>query len=339
MANQDPKTAIKIVFGAMTIGKPGVEQARVHDPEEAGKILDVFRSYGHTELDTARGYGRGTSEEMLGELNWQKRGIVMETKLSPRALIGLPEGVRTSHSAEHVRMGLETSLKALKTDKIDMFYLHAPDRSTPYSITLEAVNQLHKEGKFKRFGISNYAAWEVAQICELCKQNGWLQPAVYQGVYNAFHRAVEPELFPCMRKYGIALYAFNPVGGGFISDRYHRDQTEHEAGSRFDPNRNQGQNYRRRYWSDEYFDALDLLRAAIKKHPGLTEAECALRWMVHHSMLRRDAGDAIIIGASSAKQLEGNLVDFEKGPLPEDVVQALDEGWAKVKAICRPYFH
>ena len=113
-------------------------------------------------------------------------------------------------------MGLETSLKALKTDKIDMFYLHAPDRSTPYAITLEAVNQLHKEGKFKRFGISNYAAWEVAQICELCKQNGWLQPAVYQGVYNAFHRAVEPELFPCMRKYGIALYAFNPVAGGFI---------------------------------------------------------------------------------------------------------------------------
>jgi aflatoxin B1 aldehyde reductase len=275
---------------------------------------------------------------MLGDLDWQSRGIIMETKFSPRAKnIGLPEGVASTHSPEHLRLALEASLKALKTDKVDMWYLHAPDRSTPYEVTLGEVDKLHKEGKFNRFGISNFAAFEVAQMCEISERHGWIKPTVYQGVYNALHRSVEPELFPCMKKYGISFYAFNPVAGGFLTDRYHRETNEHESGSRFDPKRNQGANYRNRYWKAEYFDALDLLREACKKH-GLTEAECALRWMEHHSKLTKEQGDAIIIGASSAKQLEENMVNFEKGPLPEDVVKALDDGWAKVNAVCRPYF-
>jgi len=83
---------------------------------------------------------------------------------------------------------------------------------------------------------------------------------------------------------------------------------------------------------------LDLLREACEKH-NLTEAEVALRWMTHHGVLSKEHGDAIIIGASSSEQLEKNLVDFEKGPLPEDVLKALDEGWAKVKGVCRQYFH
>ncbi|KAF2102305.1 Aldo/keto reductase [Rhizodiscina lignyota] len=337
MAEPAPTTALKIVFGAMTIGKEGAEQARVYTHEEAGAILDTFCAHHHAELDTARSYGGGTSEEMLGELEWQKRGIIMQTKLSPRAKIGLPDGVTTNHSPEHLRRGLEMSLKALKTDKIDMWYLHAPDRNTPYEVTLREVNALHKEGKFDRFGISNFMAWEVAQMWEICDRNGWIKPSVYQGVYNALHRAMEPELFYCLRHYGIAFYAYNPLAGGYLTDKYHRQQTDHELGSRFDPERHQGVLYRRRYWQNEYFDALDILRAAAKKH-GMSEAECALRWMTNHSVLSKEHGDAIIIGASSAKQLEANLVNLEKGPLPDDVLQALDEGWATVKGVCKPYF-
>lgn len=193
-------------------------------------------------------------------------------------------------------------------------------------------------GYFNRFGISNYAAWEVAQICEICDKNGWIKPVAYQGVYNALHRLVEPELFPCLRHYGISFYEFNPLAGGYLTSRYHRDQQEHEVGSRFDPNRNQGANYRKRYWKEDYFDALDILRAAAKKH-GLSEVECALRWINHHSLLSREKGDAIIIGASSKEQLEENLTNFEKGPLPDDIVEAFDQGWARVKGDCRPYFH
>jgi aflatoxin B1 aldehyde reductase len=247
----------------------------------------------------------------------------------------------TNHGPEHLREALRRSLISLKTDKVDLWYLHAPDRSTPYETTLREVNNLHREGLFNRFGISNYAAWEVAQIVEICDKNGWIKPTAYQGVYNALHRLVEPELFPALRYYGISFYEFNPLAGGFLTDRYTRSSqpgTDIEAGSRFDPNRNQGQNYRRRYWNDEYFDALEILRKVTKK-AGISEAEAALRWVANHSLLKKEFGDAIIIGASSAKQLEENLANLEKGPLPQEVLQAFDEGWAKVKGIAKPYFH
>jgi aflatoxin B1 aldehyde reductase len=153
---------------------------------------------------------------------------------------------------------------------------------------------------------------------------------------------VEPELLPCLRRYNIAFYAFNPVAGGILTDRYTRDSGSGSAGaiepgSRFDPARVQGTSYRGRYWNDAYFDALDIVRPAAKK-AGLTTAEAALRWITHHSALKKEFGDAIIIGASSAAQLEENLVNFEKDPLPEEVVKAFDEGWEIVKAVCKPYF-
>ena len=283
----------------------------------------------------------------------------MDTKLSPRKKALIP-GARTyTHKAADLRPALLESLKALNTDKVsqndhlltvlifetvadtikvDMWYLHAPDHDIPYEETLREVNNLYQEGYFKRFGVSNYAAWEVAQICELCKANGWKKPDAYQGVYNALHRAVEPELFPCLRFYGIAFYEFNPLAGGFLTDRYQRNTAEHEEGSRFDPARNQGQSYRGKYWNDVYFDALDIIRPAAEKL-GLTTAEAAVRWVNHHSLMKKEHGDTIIIGASSAQQLEENLTNLEKGPLPDELVKAFDEGWAIVKGSCKPYYH
>jgi len=317
----------------------GAEQARVHDLKDCAAILDMFQKYGHNEIDTARTYGHGSSEEYLGELDWQKRGIIMDTKLSPRArFLSGPNAKVYTHKPADLREGFFTSMKALKTDKVDMWYLHAPDHQTPYEETLSEVNKLYNEGYFKRFGISNYSAWETAQLCEICIRNGWKKPDVYQGVYNAIHRAVEPELFPCLRYYGIIFYAFNPVAGGYLTDRYQRDTTDHEEGSRFDPNRQQGASYRKRYWNDTFFDALDIIRPVAKKL-GITTAEAALRWCNHHSQMKSEYGDAIIIGASSATQLEENLASFEKGPLPEEMVKAFDEGWQRVKAVCVPYFH
>ena len=288
-------------------------------------------------------YGGGSSEQVLGEIISKgpesRRKLIIDTKFSPRT--PLFPNVVTNHSPEHLREALKRSLISLKTDKVEMWYLHAPDRSTPYETTLREVNNLHKEGFFNRFGISNYAAWEVAQIVEICDKNGWIKPTAYQGIYNALHRLVEPELFPALRHYGISFYEFNPLAGGFLTDRYTRTSqpgSDIEAGSRFDPNRNQGRNYRGRYWNDEYFDALEILRKATKE-AGISEAEAALRWIANHSLLKKEFGDAIIIGASSAKQLEDNLANLEKGPLPQEVLQAFDEGWAKVKGIAKPYFH
>jgi aflatoxin B1 aldehyde reductase len=243
-----------------------------------------------------------------------------------------------SHSPEDVRRGLLDSLKALKAEKVDLWYLHAPDRTIPFEVTLKEVDKLHKEGYFSRFGLSNFMSWEVAQVCEICEKNGWIKPSVYQGIYNGLHRAVEQELLPCLRHYGISLYAFQPLAGGFLTSRYHRNQTEFEEGSRFDPKRNQGKLHHGRYWNEEYFDALDIIRPVVQKH-GLTEAECAFRWMTHHSQLKSSLNDAVLVGASSPGRLEENLIDLEKGPLPDDVIEALDAGWQIARRVQFKYWH
>ena len=154
------KTSVNIVFGAMTFGKAGKEQVRTSDPKECAEILDVFQSHGHNEVDTARFYGQGSSEVMLADIDWKSRGIVMDTKYYPTAGAPMtaedqPEG-GWRHTAEHIRTNVQKSLDALKTDKLDMWYLHGPDRTTPYEETFRTVNELHQKGLFRRVGISNY---------------------------------------------------------------------------------------------------------------------------------------------------------------------------------------
>ncbi|KAI0697758.1 Aldo/keto reductase [Cytidiella melzeri] len=353
MPKTEPKTELKVVMGCMTFGEAGNEGVRVHDIKDVEEILDIFQAHGHSELDTSRAYGRGTSEEYLGELGWQKRGLSVGTKLYPTAnpinsrFQTLPPGITIiSHSPEDLRKYLDISLKALKTDSLEIWYLHAPDRTTPYEITMKTVNDLYKEGKFKRFGLSNFHSWEVAEIVTLCKYNNYVMPTVYQGIYNAVHRKVEPELFPCLRKYGISFYEFNPLGGGFFTGRYRTMEDKVEPGSRFDPDRVFG---RVRlpiyaiysssfYWNEHYFKALELIESVAQKY-GLTLGEIALRWVSHHSLMKREYGDAVIIGASSSKHIEQNLQDLEKGPLPEEVVKVLDEAWLSVSPFASNFWH
>lgn len=139
-------------------------------------------------------------------------------------------------------------------------------------------------------------AWEVAEICEICEARGWVKPSVYQGIYNALNRTIEPELLSCLRHYGMGFYAYNPLGGGFFTGNFSKDG-QVEKGSRFDPEKMVGRMYRARYFHDEYFEAMDMIRPIAEKH-GLTLAEVALRWMTHHSQLGKKYDDAILIGAS-----------------------------------------
>ncbi|KAJ5884402.1 NADP-dependent oxidoreductase domain-containing protein [Penicillium tannophilum] len=323
------KTRIPIILG--------IEQARIHDLNDASAMLDTFQRHGGKVVDTARVYAEGSSEEYLGELDWQARGLVVDTKLYPNIADGTG---KMTHCTGDLRTYLEESLEALKTDKIDLWYLHGPDRKTPYDETFRVCNELHKEGKFNRLGLSNYMAWEVAHISEMCMHNGWIRPTVYQGVYNTIHRTVEMELLPCLRHYGIKFYAFSPLAGSQLTGRYKRDTQDAniESMSRFDPNTMQGRKYRRRFWNETIFDALDIIREATEKHQ-LTEMECAFRWITHHSQLDPERGDSVIIGASSLQQLEQNLVLLEKGSLPQDVIEALDSAWAVTKGVVQNYWH
>lgn len=301
-------------------------------------MVELFTSYGHVDIDTARVYGDGSSEEFLGNL--KLAGVNLDTKLFPTAVNPAVAGVSAPyyHTPEDLRKGLMSSLKALKVPKIHIWYLHSPDRTVPFEETLCEVNKLHQEGYFEKLGISNYQSWEVATMCDIADKNGWIKPSVCQGIYNAFHRAVEPELLRCLRYYGISYYCFNPLAGGMLTSRYARDNPEAVVGGRFDPKLAPGALSRKRYYNDVDFDALEILRPVAKKH-GLTEVQCALRWLSHHSQLKEELGDGIVVGSSSASQLKENMEGLKGGPLPQEVVKALNQGWEVIRGKELIYWH
>ena len=234
------------------------------------------------------------------------------------------------------------SLKELGTDCVDIFYLHAADRTVPFAVTLKAIDDLHKAKKFVRFAISNYTAYEVAEIVMTCTHNGWVKPTLYQGMYNAITRSVEAELFPCLKRYGLDFYAYNPLAGGFLTNRYIESNTDSKPteGRFSDASGILGERYRERYFKDAIFQALKLVDQEAKRH-GISMVQVALRWMVHHSPMKvkDNGGDGIIIGVSSQKQLEENLDALEQGPLPEELCKKLDEAWKVAKMDTPNYWH
>jgi len=332
---------LNIVMGAATFGE--IEKgARIADPKVVDQILDVFVAHGHSEIDNSRQYCAGTSEEMIGKIDWKSKGLRLGTKLlAIKAGGGFAASLAAEeiyHTYDDMKKHLLRSLKALNTDQLDTWYLHSPDRHTDYKITMKAVNDLHKEGYFKRFGISNFTAWEVAEIVTIARSNGYIEPTVYQGIYNAIHRTVEPELVPCLRKFGLSFYVFNPLGGGFFTGRYNSVQSDAEPGSRFDASKGQGQYYRARYFNEANFKALAAVQAVATKH-NLTLPEVGLRWLSHHSQLKKEYGDGILIGASSVDHVKENLADLDKGPLPEEVVTVVNEGWEGARPFASKYHH
>jgi aflatoxin B1 aldehyde reductase len=189
-----------------------------------------------------------------------------------------------------------------------------------------------------RFGISNFTAFEVAEIVLTCEHNGWVRPTVYQAMYNAITRSIEAELVPACRRYGLDLVVYNPIAGGLFSGKI-KSQDMVPAEGRYSDASAMGKLYRGRYFRDSTFRALQVIEQAVDK-AGLSMIETALRWVVHHSVLKiKDGNDGIIIGVSNIEQLDANLTHLEKGPLPDEVVKALDEAWYISKQDTTPYWH
>ncbi|MCO5598614.1 hypothetical protein L7F22_052711 [Adiantum nelumboides] len=179
--------------------------------QQIDAFLQICSQKGVNEIDTARVYLDGESERMLGQVNACKR-----FQISTKANINM-NGSFLKH--EMVLESANESLKNLQTDQVDIYYLHRPDRTTPIEETLEAINELYTQGKFKRFGISNYRVDELENMIEICQKKGYVLPTVYQGNYNAIARIPEIELFPVLRKYGIAFYGFGATAGGLLANQ------------------------------------------------------------------------------------------------------------------------
>ncbi|KAM6927329.1 aflatoxin B1 aldehyde reductase member 3 [Xenentodon cancila] len=302
------------------------------DAEQSRDMVTAFTDRGHCRLDTASMYVDGKSESVIGGMSLPKT-VRIATKANPW------DG--KTLKPESVRSQLQSSLQRLQTDSVDLFYLHAPDHQNPIQDTLRACNELHKEGKFKELGLSNYASWEVAEIVCICRHNNWIVPTVYQGMYNATTRQVETELLPCLRNYGMRFYAYNPLAGGLLTGKYHyEDKDTSQPAGRFFGN-SWAAAYRDRYWKQSHFEAIDVVLKALEKaygseKPSLTCA--AMRWMYHHSQLKGDLGDGVIIGMSSMEQLQENLAAAEEGALDQGVVDAFKDAWNLVAHDCPNYF-
>ena len=139
-------------------------------------FLDMLKKHNIRELDTARVYNQGMSEQDLGAIPEAKDDFFIATK-APGFSLG-------SLSYQKVIDDCNASLAALKQDKIDLYYFHGPDRQTPLEESCKAIHQLHQEGKIKAFGVSNCNAQEVEDIHSICLKNGWITPTVYQGAHG-----------------------------------------------------------------------------------------------------------------------------------------------------------
>ena len=310
---------MKQILGTMTFG----DQV---DQSAAEILISTFRSAGNLELDTAHIYCEGRTEEMLGRiLTSEDRGsLYIASKVNPWNDGGL--------QATEVHRQFAEILERLGSDSIDLLYLHSPDLDTPIAQTLKACFELFEQGKFRHFGLSNFAAWQVAEVVELCRRHGWMEPEVYQGMYNALTRDVERELFPCLRNYGMRFYAYNPLAGGLLTGKHLSMQEIPEEG-RF--NRERG--YLDRYWKQDYFAVLQELQAACTASE-IKPVEVAMSWLNNHSLLDASLGDGIILGASSLTHLEQNMTACTHPPLTQSILEILDHGWEIIKPNCFRYF-
>ncbi|KAG0349373.1 hypothetical protein BG004_007000 [Podila humilis] len=270
---------------------------RVQGPENIRPFLKVFRDFGHIEIDTARIYGNGDTEQALGQTN-ALEGLDIATKIWPTA--------PRAHGPENFVPEFRSALKALDIDRVDTLYLHAPDFTTPFEETLEAVDELYRENLFSK--------------------------------YNPITRDVTRELFPCLKAFGIAFDAYNPVAGGLLSGKHQFEFSDVSDGSRYDTKVSAASIYlfNVTYWNGLYLEAIQNLKRTAESL-GFSLVEATFRWMVHHAGLSPQ--DGIVIGASSVDHLQLNLsILAHAQPLPARMVTAFDDAWEQVKPVCPSYF-
>lgn len=310
---------MKIVLGTMNFG-PQL------DLEASRTMVKAYLATGGRELDTAYVYNDGATENYLGEIlpELDPQSYEIATKVHPRITGKLDRAT--------ILMEFPESLRRMKRDSVDLLYFHFPDGKTPIEEALETVAELHEQGKVKELGLSNYPAWQVVDIAYKCDKIGCPRPTVYQGMYNALCRNVDPELFPAIRSLGMRFYAFNPLAGGLLTGKHHHFEDSPEPG-RFA----RLKSYRDRYWKNSYFAAIEEIRLACEKE-GIVMVEAAYRWMVNHSCMKSELDDGILLGASRQEQMEQNLTAAKKGPLPESIIAAMDEAWEIAKPDSPAYF-
>jgi aryl-alcohol dehydrogenase-like predicted oxidoreductase len=302
-----------LVLGTMTFGD-------TVDLDGAAVIVDAALEAGITHIDTANGYAGGESERMLAGLLQARRDQVT---LATKAGIPHPDaGDHSPLSAAGLRASVEGSLKRLGTDYIDLFYLHQPDRAASLAETLGTVAELVAEGKIGALGVSNYAAWQIAEVNHAADEVGAPRPVAAQQLYNLLARRIEEEYAEFASVTGLTTVVYNPLGGGLLTGRHSFDTDPAEG--RFGNSRLAAM-YKERYWNAAIFEAIQQL-SLIADKADIALTELALRWLV-----TKPAAGPILLGGSKVEHLRSNIAAVANGPLAADVVEACDDVGAALR--------
>ncbi|MFJ3404743.1 aldo/keto reductase [Promicromonospora sp. NPDC090134] len=310
-----------LALGAATFGNDwgwGAEQ------DEARRLFDLYVEHGGNFVDTAVTYTDGTSERMLGEFARGRRdSLVLATKYSTLRSPHDPNSGGTSRKS--LFGAVETSLRQLNTDYIDLLYLHVWDPATPVEEVLRGLNDLVQQGKVLYVAISNTPAWQISRMQTIADLRGWSPLAALQLEYSLVERTGERDLIPMAQELGLGTVLWSPLAGGVLTGKYSRqDLTTAPSGT--------GESVRKSFnlalggVTERNLAIVDTVKE-VAGELGRTPAQVGLAWA-----LQQPGVTAPIIGARTSEQLQENLgaldVDLDPSHLARlDEVSAIEPGF------------
>ena len=285
-----------LALGTMTFGQETGE-------EDSHAQLDRFVEAGGTLVDTADVYSRGVSEEIIGR--WlaarpaeMRERVVLATK--GRFPMG-PGPNDAGLSRRHLAAALDASLRRLGVDAVDLYQVHAYDPWTPLEETLGFLDDAVRAGKIHYTGLSNFTGWQLQRTVDVAERRGLAVPVTLQPQYNLLVREIEWEIVPAARANGLGLLPWSPLGGGWLTGKYRRDERPTGA-TRLGEDPERGvEAYDRRSRSERTWDVVTAV-GEVADELGVSMARVALAWLAD-----RPAVSSVILGARTIEQLEDNL--------------------------------
>ena len=297
-------------LGTMTFG-----MARWGSDETVSKA--VFNDYvgaGGNFIDTADVYSGGRSEELVGKFIAERKlrdQLVLATKFGFNTEKGNPHA--GGNGRKHIYSALENSLKRLKTDYVDLYWLHVWDMVTPVEEVLQTLGDLVRSGKIRYFGFSDIPAWYAVKGATLAKAFNIPAPIAMQLEYSLVERSIEREHLPAAHESGLGICPWSPLAGGFLTGKYNRESEQTPEQGRLggaNPFSGAFTKFTDRNW--KILESLQTVAAEINRPP----AQVALAWTAAQPGI-----SSIILGASKPEQLKDNLASMEIKLSPEQLVK------------------
>jgi aryl-alcohol dehydrogenase-like predicted oxidoreductase len=311
-----------LALGTLTFG---ADWGWGSEKDEARQIFDAYLDRGGNFIDTANNYTNGTSERLVGEFaNGLRDRLVIATKYTLSTRPGDPNS--GGNHRKNLVQAVESSLRQLNTDYIDLFYLHAWDGTTPVDEVMRAMDDLVRAGKVLYVGISDTPAWQAARMQTIADLRGWSPLVALQIEYSLIERTGERDLIPMAAELGMGVIPWSALASGVLTGKYTRADLGHEGGSAsgggsaaIGTRKNMALGTGA--LSERGLDIADVVRK-VADDIGATPSQVALAWTLHNP-----AVTAPIIGARTPAQLADNLGALEVA-IPDDALASLEEASA-----------